>query len=50
LEKLAKSVLERSPEVVKQLTDFGEMLGAKLKPAGASTAPHPAVLSGVFPS
>jgi hypothetical protein len=24
LEKLAKSVLERSPEVVKQLTDFGE--------------------------
>ena len=50
LEKLAKSVLERSPEVVKQLTDFGEMLGAKLKPAHVSSAPQAVEMSGVFPS
>jgi hypothetical protein len=31
LEKLAKSVLQRSPEVVSQLTAFGEELGARLK-------------------
>ena len=31
LEKLAKAVLQRSPEVVNQLTQFGEQLGAKLK-------------------
>ena len=31
LEKLAKAVLQRSPEVVSQLTAFGEQLGAKLK-------------------
>jgi hypothetical protein len=47
LEKLAKSVLERSPDVVKQLTEFGEMLGSKLKglPAGPS---QPLPTSGVF--
>ena len=50
LEKLAKSVLERSPEVVKQLTDFGEMLGAKLKPNSSGTAPQSMELSGVFPA
>jgi len=50
LEKLAKSVLDRSPDVVKQLTDFGEMLSAKLKPARASSAPQPAEMSGVFPA
>ena len=50
LEKLAKSVLERSPDVVKQLTDFGEMLGAKLKSPTASSAPAPSALSGVFPA
>jgi len=33
LEKLAKAVLQRSPEVVNQLTQFGEQLGAKLKEA-----------------
>ncbi len=32
LEKLAKAVLQRSPEVVHQLTQFGEQLAAKLKP------------------
>ena len=32
LEKLGKAVLERSPNVVNQLTAFGEELGAKLKP------------------
>jgi hypothetical protein len=32
LERLAKAVLQRSPEVVNQLTMFGEELGAKLKP------------------
>ncbi|MEO6784530.1 MAG: hypothetical protein ABI318_00245 [Chthoniobacteraceae bacterium] len=31
LERLAKAVLERSPVVVNQLTEFGEQLGAKLK-------------------
>jgi hypothetical protein len=31
LEKLAKAVLQRSPEVVSQLTNFGEKLGEKLK-------------------
>ena len=31
LEKLAKTVLERAPEVVSQLSTFGERLGAKLK-------------------
>jgi hypothetical protein len=50
LEKLAKSVLDRSPDVVKQLTDFGEMLGSKLKPARTSTAPQASELSGVFPA
>jgi len=33
LERLAKAVLERSPDVVNQLTAFGEQLGAKLKSA-----------------
>ena len=31
LERLAKAVLERSPDVVHQLSAFGEQLGAKLK-------------------
>ena len=44
LEKLAKSVLERSPDVVKQLTDFGELLSAKLK----GVTPEKRELSGVF--
>jgi len=44
LEKLAKSVLERSPDVVQQLTTFGDLLGAKLK--GAPIPPRP--MSGVF--
>ncbi len=33
LERLAKAVLERTPDVVHQLTAFGEQLGAKLKAA-----------------
>lgn len=33
LERLAKAVLQRSPDVVNQLTSFGEQLGAKLKQA-----------------
>lgn len=46
LEKLAKAVLQRTPEVVQQLSTFGEMLGAKLK--GEPTPPaNPQ--SGVFP-
>jgi hypothetical protein len=32
LERLAKAVLERTPDIVNQLTAFGEQLGAKLKP------------------
>ena len=31
LERLAKEVLKRSPDVVNQLAAFGERLGAKLK-------------------
>ncbi len=31
LERLAKAVLERTPDVVNQLTAFGDQLGAKLK-------------------
>ena len=31
LERLAKAVLERSPDVVNQLTAFGEKLGEKLR-------------------
>ncbi len=31
LEKLAKAVLQRIPDVVNQFTTFGERLGAKLK-------------------
>jgi hypothetical protein len=33
LERLAKAVLQRIPEMVNQLTTFGENLGAKLKEA-----------------
>jgi hypothetical protein len=47
LEKLAKSVLDRSPEVVQLLTAFGDQLGAKLK--GEAPPPEPRPMSGVFP-
>jgi hypothetical protein len=47
LEKLAKSVLDRSPDVVQQLTMFGEMLGSKLKGEPPPQQPRP--MSGVFP-
>jgi two-component sensor histidine kinase len=47
LEKLAKAVLERSPDVVKQLTDFGEALGMRLKSPGGQPQSAQA-LSGVF--
>ena len=47
LEKLAKSVLERSPDVVQQLSTFGDLLGAKLKGEDAPAQPRP--MSGVFP-
>jgi hypothetical protein len=47
LEKLAKSVLDRSPEVVQLLTVFGDQLGAKLKGEAPPSQPHPT--SGVFP-
>lgn len=48
LEKLAKSVLDRSPEVVRQLTEFGEMLGAKLKSPDSFPPTGGMSLSGVF--
>lgn len=48
LEKLAKSVLDRSPDVVQQLSVFGDLLASKLKGEEAPTQPRP--LSGVFPS
>jgi hypothetical protein len=47
LEKLAKAVLERSPEVVRQLTTFGDALAAKLK---GDAAPTPSPLAAAFAS
>jgi hypothetical protein len=47
LEKLAKSVLDRSPEVVQQLAHFGDLLGTKLKGEDAPSQPQPT--SGYFP-
>ena len=41
LEKLAKSVLERAPDVVRQLGAFGELLSARVKAAGGQTAAFP---------
>ena len=38
LEKLAKAVLQRTPDVVQQMSNFGELLGAKLKEGSASFA------------
>ena len=46
LEKLAKAVLQRTPDVVQQMSNFGEMLGAKLK---GETSPSVQPISGVFP-
>ena len=46
LEKLAKAVLQRSPDVVSQLTHFGELLGAPLKGTAAPVSSAPT--SGVF--
>ena len=46
LEKLAKAVLQRTPDVVQQMSNFGEMLGAKLKGETVSTSPP---ISAVFP-
>jgi hypothetical protein len=41
LEKLAKAVLQRSPDVVAQLTHFGEMLNALIKGEPMPLAPRP---------
>jgi len=46
LEKLAKAVLQRSPDVVAQLTHFGDMLGAVIKGEPMPPAPRPD--SGTF--
>jgi hypothetical protein len=46
LEKLAKSVLERTPDVVKQMNDFGDFLGRKLRETPTAEA-FP--MSGAFP-
>ncbi len=46
LEKLAKAVLQRSPDVVSQLTYFGEMLGALSK--GEPMPPDPKPESGML--
>lgn len=49
LEKLAKSVLDRSPDVVRQLAEFGDMLGAKLKAPDAPITQSPTMsMSGIF--
>src|SRR6188472_834911 len=47
LEKLAKAVLERSPEVVKQLTTFGDLLTAKLKGEAPKQSPLAAALASI---
>jgi diphthamide synthase subunit DPH2 len=41
LEKLAKAVLTRGPDVVQQLQDFQTSLNAKLKASPAVPAPAP---------
>jgi hypothetical protein len=46
LEKLAKAVLQRSPDVVSQLTHFGDILGAVAK--GDPIPSLPAPTSGHF--
>ncbi len=46
LEKLAKAVLQRSPDVVSQLNHFGDILGACLRGEAAPAVAAPA--SGVF--
>lgn len=46
-EKLAKAVLQRSPDVVQQMQDFQMMLGAKLK-GGASLPPMSMPTSGLL--
>jgi hypothetical protein len=38
-EKLAKAVLQRGPDVVQQMQEFQNALGAKLKPAQAGSEP-----------
>jgi hypothetical protein len=47
LEKLAKAVLERSPEVVRQLTAFGDSLAAKLKGEAPKTSPLAAAFASI---
>lgn len=44
-EKLAKTVLQRAPEVVQALQDFQGMIGAQLK---GGEIPPPAPMSGIF--
>ncbi len=46
-EKLAKAVLQRSPDVVQQMQDFQMMLGAKLK-GGAAPSSASMPTSGIF--
>ncbi len=46
LGRLGKAVLDRSPNVVQQLSDFGDLLGSKLKGTPAPTQPRP--MSGIF--
>lgn len=41
LEKLSKAVLQRSPDVVAQLTHFGDVLGAVAKGEPVPAAPAP---------
>jgi two-component sensor histidine kinase len=46
-EKLAKAVLQRGPDVVQQMQDFQNLLGAKLRGDG-TPPPEAAPTSGVF--
>ncbi len=38
-EKLAKTVLQRGPDVVQQINEFSALLGAKLKPVALEDEP-----------
>ena len=46
LEKLAKAVLARGPDVVNQMQEFQNALGAKLKPPGPEPSSAPLEMPG----
>jgi hypothetical protein len=49
-EKLAKAVLQRGPDVVRELQEFQSFLAAKLKPPGSASAGEDGVGGTEFPT